>query len=123
RGTRLGAAMPERATGHLNRLLVAAGRPGGWTVDKLVTAKLAPGPMGVALALLLIVRTSGVGPVLLAMALPVLLCLLPDLLLWNAGIKRRETMGLALPDMLDQMSIAVEAGLGFDAAMVRVAHN
>src|SRR5699024_2112146 len=78
-GTRLVAAMPERATGHLNRLLVAAGRPGGWTVDKLVTAKLALGLMGVALALLLIVRTSGVGPVLLAMALPVLLFLLPDL--------------------------------------------
>ena len=34
-----------------------------------------------------------------------------------------ETVDLELADTLDQMSIAVQAGLGFDAAMLRVARN
>jgi tight adherence protein C len=43
----------------------------------------------------------------------------PDLLLYSRGQERRKAIGDALPDTLDQMSIAVEAGLGFDSAMAR----
>ena len=39
------------------------------------------------------------------------------------AVERREAISLQLPDTLDQMSIAVQAGLGFDAAMIRVARN
>jgi tight adherence protein C len=53
----------------------------------------------------------------------VLLYFLPELRLYSLGIERREKITLELADTLDQMSIAVEAGLGFDAAMVRVAKN
>ena len=35
----------------------------------------------------------------------------------------REAILLALPDTLDQMTIAVEAGLGFDAAMAKAARG
>ncbi|MCC6497838.1 MAG: type II secretion system F family protein, partial [Propionibacteriaceae bacterium] len=48
---------------------------------------------------------------------------LPELRLYSIGIERKEAIKHQLPDTLDQMSIAVNAGLGFDAAMVRVAKN
>jgi tight adherence protein C len=44
---------------------------------------------------------------------------LPDLLVYNKGIKRQEAMELELPNTLDQMLISVEAGLGFETAMAR----
>jgi tight adherence protein C len=43
----------------------------------------------------------------------------PDLLVHSRGQERQESIGKALPDTLDQMTIAVEAGLGFETAMAR----
>lgn len=37
--------------------------------------------------------------------------------------KRREAIELSFPNALDLLQIAIEAGLGFDAAMLRVAHE
>jgi tight adherence protein C len=44
----------------------------------------------------------------------------PPLWLKQLRDKRRKAIGLAMPDALDLLTIAVEAGLGFDAAMGRV---
>ena len=49
--------------------------------------------------------------------------LLPNLMLYNAGQKREKLMRNALPDALDLLTVSVEAGLGFDAAVDRVARN
>lgn len=46
---------------------------------------------------------------------------LPDALLMFLAKKRKEKIFLALPDALDLMVVCVEAGLGLDAAMRRVA--
>ena len=48
---------------------------------------------------------------------------LPDLLLYNSGLKRQQRIPVALPDALDLLTICVEAGLGFDAALAQVARN
>lgn len=48
---------------------------------------------------------------------------LPNILLYNTGQKREALMRNALPDALDLLTISVEAGLGFDAAVGRVARN
>ena len=48
---------------------------------------------------------------------------LPNILLYNAGQKREKLMRNALPDAMDLLTISVEAGLGFDAAVSRVAKN
>jgi tight adherence protein C len=49
--------------------------------------------------------------------------LLPDVLLRNAGERRQEQLLKGLPDTLDMMTVCVEAGLGFDSALARVATN
>jgi tight adherence protein C len=49
--------------------------------------------------------------------------LLPDILLRNAGQHRQEKLLNGLPDTLDMLTVCVEAGLGFDSALGRVATN
>jgi tight adherence protein C len=47
----------------------------------------------------------------------------PDVLVYNTGIKRQERIQKSLPDALDMLTVSVEAGLGFDAALAQVARN
>ncbi len=46
---------------------------------------------------------------------------LPDLVLWYLGKRRKDQIFYGLPDALDLMVVCVEAGLGLDQAMRRVA--
>ncbi len=48
---------------------------------------------------------------------------LPDGVVWFLGSKRREAIFLGLPDTLDLMVVCVEAGLGLDQAMRKVAEE
>ncbi|TDW30414.1 type II secretion system F family protein [Cryobacterium psychrophilum] len=114
---------PRGYLGMLDRRLALAGRPPAWTIDKILIAKPLAGTAGALLALLWI---SG-DPVPTRFVLGILLVLLcffvPDLLLVSRGQERQEQMQNALADTLDQMTIAVEAGLGFEAAMAKAATN
>jgi tight adherence protein C len=60
---------------------------------------------------------------LLYIGKPVLGFFLPDILLKNKASKRQALIQAALPDYLDQITVGVEAGLGFDAAMSRTAKS
>ena len=46
---------------------------------------------------------------------------LPEIAVWMMGSRRREAIFLGLPDALDLMVVCVEAGLGLDQAMRKVA--
>ena len=48
---------------------------------------------------------------------------LPDILIRNYAQKRRQAIKLELPNVLDQMLISVQAGLGFESAMARAGQN
>jgi tight adherence protein C len=48
---------------------------------------------------------------------------LPDIVVWWIGRKRKEGIFLGLPDALDLMVVCVEAGLGLDQAMRKVAEE
>jgi tight adherence protein C len=61
--------------------------------------------------------------VMLVVVVLVVCYFVPDLLLYSRGQERSQQIGLELADTLDQMTIAVEAGLGFDAAMDRAGRN
>jgi tight adherence protein C len=54
---------------------------------------------------------------------PLLGFFLPDIILKNKADKRQGDILKSLPDVLDQITVGVEAGLGFDAAMARTAKS
>jgi tight adherence protein C len=114
---------PHGTVVRLNRLAGAAGRPAAWPVPKLVAAKLVLGLIAGSLGLLVV----GGGPSTLTVGMAIVVTavayFLPELLLHSRGQERQKAIQLELPDTLDQMTIAVEAGLGFESAMARAGAN
>ncbi len=121
--TLVGAA-PSGYIGWLEKQLVHAGRPSGWSVPGLVTWKVVLTAVGVVFGYLF-VSIGGPHPfkVVLAITATVMLFFLPDVLINSRAHDRQESIQRALPDTLDQMTIAVEAGLGFDSAMAKAARG
>ena len=115
--------VPKSYLGMLERRLVLAGRPPAWTINRILLAKPVLALAGGLLAAQWISADPVVVRIVPGFALVLLCFFLPDLLLYNMGEKRQETMQNALADTLDQMTISVEAGLGFESAMAKAATN
>jgi tight adherence protein C len=110
------------AVAALERKLDMAGNPKRWNADRILAAK--------ALGLLVLGGLGGLAEVHKP-ELAVLTAVLggaagfyvPSLLLHNNGLKRQLKLQLSLPDAMDMLTVCVEAGLGFDAALAKVAYN
>src|SRR5437867_3774793 len=113
---------PATHTASLQRRLDVAGNPAPWTPERVLAFK---GLGFVALGLLGLLGGvhSPVTAVLYGGIGATAGFLLPDLLLYNAGLKRQDKIRRALPDTLDMLTVCVEAGLGFDAALAQVART
>lgn len=113
---------PTGISATLQRRLDLAGNPSGWTPDRILAAK-GLGMFGFgALGALYGMRAIGLFVVGAAIG-ATFGFFLADLLLYNAGLKRQDKIQRALPDALDMLTVCVEAGLGFDAALAQVARN
>lgn len=114
----------DTATKIAHRLDIA-GNPPAWDVNRIIGLKvLGLGVLGVLGFAFALSRAYPLNKVLLiAAGFAVFGYLLPNLLLKNAGDKREKLMRNSLPDAIDLLTISVEAGLGFDAAVARVAKN
>jgi tight adherence protein C len=121
----LGRALtPSGAIVRLRRQLDYAGNPVAWPAERVIRVK------GVGLVLMAgvgaLFSSLYVGPggiVLAAVGGAAFGFFLPDLLVYNNGVKRQEEVQKSLPDVLDMLTVCVEAGLGFDAATAQVARN
>jgi tight adherence protein C len=113
---------PAGVAHGLQRRLDLAGNPPSWTPDRVLAAKGLCLLLGAALGGLIGFRSAG-WLVACLVAGAVFGFFLPDLLLLNAGQKRQTSIRRALPDALDMLTVCVEAGLGFDAALAQVARN
>src|SRR5690349_4131977 len=102
-----------------------AGNPPAWDVNRILGLKvLGAGIFTVLGFVYLVGRGWPLYKLIVATALVGLFgYVLPNILLYNAGQKREKLMRNALPDAMDLLTISVEAGLGFDAAVSRVAKN
>lgn len=116
-------AAPPSTTARIERLISLAGRPPAWTLDRILIGKLLLPLAAALLGSVFVSAGPSAGRYLLAAIVTVVCFFVPDLLLKSRGQERQKQMGLELPDTLDQMTIAVEAGSGFEAAMMRAAKN
>lgn len=116
--------MPKGYAAWLDKKLAGAGRPAGWPLEKVVVAKPLLAFAALLLCGLLFLGNNPSAPKLVLVFGVATGCyFVPDLLLNNTAQKRRSAMKLALPNMLDQMLISVQAGLGFESSMSRAAQN
>ncbi|WP_104062612.1 type II secretion system F family protein [Arthrobacter sp. 4R501] len=110
---------PAGYEAKLDRWLSLAGRPTSMPLDRLVIAKPLLALTGAAFGLLLYSKAPTPQNIGLGLFLTAFFYFVPDLLIYNKGIKRQRDIEQELPNTLDQMLISVEAGLGFEAAMAR----
>ena len=102
-----------------------AGNPAGWTVDRVIASKVmglsAGGVIGLVLALLL--TGSVIWFVLVFGGVTLAGYMAPNMYLYQKAHDRSARLQRDLPDAIDLMTISVESGLGFDAAIQQVAKN
>jgi tight adherence protein C len=98
-----------------------AGNPPAWDVNRIIGLKvLGLGAIGGLGFLFCLSQGYSLNRIAIFTAgFAALGYMLPNLLLKNAGDKRESLMRNALPDAIDLLTISVEAGLGFDAAVAR----
>ncbi|TFD55167.1 type II secretion system F family protein [Cryobacterium frigoriphilum] len=115
--------VPKGYLGMLDHRLALAGRPAAWTIDKILIAKPLAAAAGILFAIWWVSLDPAMIRVIFAAAVVIVSFFVPELLLWSRGKERQEQIQNALADTLDQMTIAVEAGLGFEGAMAKAATN
>ena len=121
-GRRLsGADTPDR----IRRKLDLAGNPHGWTVDRVVSGKVIGAVAGLVVGLVVRpdARAAPATRIVLAVGGLVVGFFGPNLYLYQKIHDRSEQLQRELPDAIDLLTISVESGLGFDAAVQQVARN
>ncbi|MDX6254016.1 MAG: tight adherence protein [Frankiales bacterium] len=108
---------------RLQYRLDVAGNPGSWTVDRLLGVKGAGLVVLGAFGLIVGSKSAAAVAILFGGVLAAAGFFLPNVLLYNTGLKRQQRIQRDMPDALDLLVISVEAGLGFDAAIGQVARN
>ena len=106
--------LPRALVDGLEVNLVQAGHPYGLDLARIIGLKVVLAGMTAFMLLL-------AGKPVVALIAGGLLFFLPDYWVLTMRDKRQAAMQAAVADTIDQMTICVEAGLGFDAALARVA--
>ena len=112
---------PSALRDRVRQRLLVAGSPRGMDVGRFLGLKVlsAIGVSALVLAVAVITRASA-----LAWLVVIVICVasywFPDFWLSVVTEKRQKEIRLALPDMLDMLTISVEAGLGFDQAIAKI---
>jgi tight adherence protein C len=107
---------------RLVRYSLYAGDTDPGAADKLIIRKVEIMLLGLMLGLVLGMSKGGLMWLLLP-ALSIFGFFVPDLLVYNVGLKRKEEIARLLPDALDMLNLCVESGLSFQAALQQVATN
>lgn len=115
------ATTPGVALARIRKRLDYAGNPPYWTVDRVFEIKglglIVAGIVGAALGL---VMAGLLGAVLGALIGAAFGFFVPDIVVYDISERRQERIRRTLPDILDTLTVSVEAGLGFDAALVQI---
>ena len=112
--------------GRVNRLIVLAGNPPAFTAERIVAFKIVFAIVGLVVGLMLAPLLPFTN-FLLKVGTVALLTLtgytVPSAAIAARASKRQKEIRKALSDTMDLLTISVEAGLGFDAALGQVVRN
>ncbi|WP_418791035.1 type II secretion system F family protein [Phosphitispora sp. TUW77] len=118
----IGKLTPATKKVSLHKKLIMAGNPGNLSANEFVVIQYGF-ILGLPGIILLVSLPLGWSPGTI-LAFMILGCIagiiLPDYYLKMLAGRRREEVQDNLPDVLDLLTVSVEAGLGFDAALVKV---
>jgi tight adherence protein C len=116
---------PVDLYGRTNRLIELAGSPPSMTAERIVAFKILFGIVGLVLGILVapLLPFTGLLSVLPAALLALTGYTYPSAGLASRASKRQKEIRKAMPDTMDLLTISVEAGLGFDAALAQVVKN
>jgi len=111
-------------TGFVDKVrlkFVYAGNPSADAVDRFLAEQVVAVVLGAVLILLLIVRQplSGLGFLVVLGLVAAIAVLGPTVALNRKVEERQHALRIKLPDILDLLTISVEAGLGFEQALDR----
>ena len=120
-GTIMSRSTPQKARQDLQNKLDLAGRPGNLTPEDFAAVRLVAAAVMAAIGLGIGFLLQSTVYLVLALAIGAILgYYLPTLWLKQKVDARRLEIQKGLPDAMDLLVIAVDAGLGFDAALARV---
>ncbi len=110
---------------RVNRLIVLAGSPAGWSAERVVAFKIILGIVGLVGGLVVATLLPLSGGLFIAIVgvFALLGYTLPSAQLSAKASKRQKEIRKSLSDTMDLLTISVEAGLGFDAALAQVVRN
>jgi tight adherence protein C len=115
-----GADTSER----IRRKLDLAGNPAGWTVDRVLSGKVIGAVAGLVVGLVFqLMLDAPLIKIIVVIGLAVAGFFAPNLYLYQKDYERANLLTKGLPDAIDLLTISVESGLGFDAAVQQVARN
>ncbi len=125
RAVRLGRRISGADTAErIRRKLDLAGNPAGWTVDRVLSGKVIGAVAGLVGGLLFqLMLTSPAVKIVIVVGAVVVGFFAPNLYLYQKSHERADRLQHDLPDAIDLLTISVESGLGFDAALQQVARN
>ncbi|HUH07004.1 MAG TPA: type II secretion system F family protein [Egibacteraceae bacterium] len=105
----------------LDKQITLAGRPARWPLERVLAAKLMLAVGSLLVGLVTISSRPGMLTVVYAIALTAVGFFFPDAVLARQASLRQKTIRRELADTIDQITVCVEAGLGFESAMARSA--
>lgn len=111
--------------GRVNRLIVLAGSPPAFTAERIVAFKIVFAIAGLVVGLMLaqLLPFSSFLKVGVVALLTLTGYTVPSAAIAARASKRQKEIRKALSDTMDLLTISVEAGLGFDAALGQVVRN
>ena len=109
---------------RIRRKLDLAGNPPGWSVDRVVSGKVVGAVVGLLGGFVFSLMLGSIAvKVVVIIGVAVVGFFSPNLYLYQRAHERSERLQRDLPDAIDLLTISVESGLGFDAAVQQVARN
>jgi tight adherence protein C len=124
-GRTVNRVTPVDMHGRINHALILAGSPAGWDAERVVALKIigAIACLVGSLLLVALLPISGWLKIFFVVLITYVGYLYPSMHVNSMAARRQRTIQKQLPDVMDLLTISVEAGLGFDAALAQVVKN